>query len=148
MRREDRADDRRARRRVEAAGDGAPRARRRRRRGDAQLADQPQQIRPLEAERPGRVRPVAAGALQHRLDQVPLEGGDGVVIPTMVRVGDEWCRRRVDRGVHGAALRQAVCHAAAIVNGRAPRAPALAGAQRRGLRVVGGGQGGRRRAAD
>jgi len=56
----------------------APRAGRRRD-ADLELAHEPQEIGPLEPERPGRARAVAAGLGQGRLDEPPLELADGAV---------------------------------------------------------------------
>jgi len=59
-------------------GATAPGARRRRD-VDLELAHEPQEIGPLEPERPGRPRAVAAGLGQGRLDEPPLELADGAV---------------------------------------------------------------------
>jgi hypothetical protein len=58
-----------------------PPARGRRRRGDAEIADEPQEVRALEPERFRGVGAVAARSTEGRLDQAALELGDGTVVP-------------------------------------------------------------------
>ena len=98
-------------------GSAAPRARRRRD-ADLELTHEPQEIGPLEPERPGRARAVATGLGQGRLDQPPLELADSAVVP--VRPGTS--RRRLRRwggsrshGSHDEHPRQVVCHGGADV---------------------------------
>ena len=64
--------------------------RRRRRRRHPELAHQPEQVRPLQAERARGVGAVAAHLVQRRLDEPSLEVADGAVIAERAR---PWTRR-------------------------------------------------------
>src|SRR5882724_856092 len=63
----------------------APPAGWRRGRRHAELADEPQQVCPLEPEGPGGVRAVAAHLVERGLDQPALEVRDGAVIADRAR---------------------------------------------------------------
>jgi len=59
---------------------GTPPARRWWRRGDAQIADEPQQVRPLQAEGARRVGAIATRLVERRFDEPSLELEDRAMI--------------------------------------------------------------------
>src|SRR5438128_11146295 len=59
----------------------------RRRDVDLELAHQSQEVRSLEAQRPGGTRAIASGLRQGRLDESALEVGDGAVEARRLGIG-------------------------------------------------------------
>src|SRR2546426_3760419 len=79
-----------------------PPARGRRRRGDAELPNEPEEIGALETQNAGGVGAVAAHLVERRFDQPSLERRDGAVVAE-ARLERGWRR---GRGHRGHALRQ------------------------------------------
>jgi hypothetical protein len=83
---------------------------------DAEVTDEPEQVRALQAEGTRGVGAIASGLLERLLDQASLEGGHGVVPAT---------GRRIRLGDHGPCTftARAICSRSTITRSR--RVPML-----------------------
>jgi hypothetical protein len=79
------------------------------RHGDAEIADQAEEIRPLEAEDPGGVRAVSASLVERRFDEPSLEVVDRAVIAGRAITAWRDERGRFRHGAHARTPPQRVC---------------------------------------